>query len=69
LITPNQQQTKQGDKTYGTILMVCGGVLTITIIGAILGIPLLILGWFMRSRGVSNIATVEAAYAEYIAGL
>ena len=49
--------------------MVCGGVLTITIIGAILGIPLLILGWFMRSRGVSNIATVEAAYAEYIAGL
>jgi hypothetical protein len=46
--------------------MVMGGLLTITILGAFIGIPLLILGWWMRRRGVRNLETVEAGYAEFL---
>ncbi len=56
-------------KFKGTVAMVAGVMLTITILGAILGIPLLIVGWWLRKRGVSNIEVTEAAYKEYIAGL
>jgi hypothetical protein len=52
-------------KLAGIYIMVMGGLLTITIIGAFLGIPLLGLGWWMRSRGVANLQAVDAAYAEY----
>jgi len=47
-------------------LMVLGGLMTILILTAFIGIPLLILGWWMRRRGVSNVQVVEAAYAEYV---
>jgi hypothetical protein len=53
-------------KMAGVYLMVMGGLLTITILGAFIGIPLLGLGWWMRSRGVSNLAVVDAAYSEYV---
>ncbi len=56
-------------KSNGTMCMAAGGLMTITIIMAIVGIPFLIFGWWMRRRAVSNIKTVEAVYAEYIAGL
>jgi hypothetical protein len=46
--------------------MVMGGLLTVTILGAFLGIPMLILGWWMRRRGVRNLETVEAGYAEFL---
>jgi hypothetical protein len=43
-----------------------GALLTVTILGAFLGIPMLILGWWMRRRGVRNLETVEAGYAEFL---
>lgn len=53
-------------KMAGVYLMVLGGLMTILILTAFIGIPLLILGWWMRRRGVSNVQVVEAAYAEYV---
>ncbi len=52
-------------RTVGTYLMLLGVLLTLTILGAVLGIPLLIAGWFVRRRGVNNVRTVETTYAEY----
>jgi len=46
-----------------------GALLTITVIAAILGIPLAIFGWFCWSFGKKNIAAVEAGYAQYTASL
>ncbi len=37
----------------GVILMIIGGVLTLTIIGAILGIPLIFLGFKLLLRSLS----------------
>ncbi|MGE3166131.1 MAG: hypothetical protein AB7O52_14585 [Planctomycetota bacterium] len=54
-------------KYVGVYLMVLGGLLTATVLGAFLGIPLLIFGWWVRRRGVRNIATVEAGYGEFMA--
>lgn len=53
-------------KYAGVYVMVMGGLLTMLIIMAFIGIPMLILGWWMRKRGVQNIAVVEEAYAEYV---
>lgn len=53
-------------KYAGVYVMVMGGLLTLLIIGAFIGIPMLILGWWMRRRGVANIAVVEEAYNEYV---
>jgi hypothetical protein len=53
-------------KMVGIYLMVLGGLLTITILGAFIGIPLLGLGWWVRGRGVANLQVVDSAYAEYV---
>jgi hypothetical protein len=53
-------------KMAGVYLMVLGGLMTMLILTAFIGIPLLILGWWMRRRGVSNVQVVDAAYAEYL---
>jgi hypothetical protein len=55
-------------KLAGIYVMVMGALLTITILGAFIGIPMLILGWWMRRRGVRNLQTVEAGYAEFLGG-
>jgi Family of unknown function (DUF5362) len=54
-------------KIAGIYLMVLGALMTVLILTAFIGIPLLILGWWMRRRGVRNLATVEEAYGEYLA--
>lgn len=53
-------------KTVGTYLMLLGVLLTITILGSFLGIPMLIAGWYVRRRGVNNIRTVESTYEEFV---
>jgi hypothetical protein len=53
-------------KMVGTYLMFLGILLTITILGAILGIPALLFGWWLRKRGVRNLALVEETYAEFV---
>lgn len=55
-------------KHAGTYVMVMGGLLTITILGAFIGIPLLALGWWMRKRGKQNMAEVEAGWSAFMGG-
>lgn len=56
-------------KTIGTVMLVGGIIACIPVVTAILGIPFAIAGWFVRQRGVKNIATVESAYTELSAAL
>lgn len=51
-------------KWVGTVFMVAGGLATVTIVMAVIGVPMLIFGWWIRRRGVSSIEAVESAYAE-----
>ncbi len=43
-----------------------GIFLTITLIGAFIGIPMLFVAWWFWRRGGKNIAAVEEGYAEYL---
>lgn len=53
-------------KHVGLYLMVMGALLTVLILTAFMGIPLLIFGWWMRRRGVENLSVVETTFAEYL---
>jgi len=53
-------------KLAGVYMMVMGGLLTLLIITSFIGIPLLILGWWTRRRGVNNLELVEAGYTDYV---
>jgi len=50
----------------GMGLLVVGALSSITIILAIIGVPVAVFGWWLWRKGVRNIATVEAAYAGYL---
>lgn len=52
-------------KLVGVYLMVVGGLCTVLILLAPIGIPMLGFGWWMRRRGVRNLEAVEEAWAEY----
>jgi hypothetical protein len=52
-------------KMTGVYLIVLGVLMTVLILTAFIGIPLIGLGWWMRRRGVRNLQVVEEAYAEY----
>lgn len=62
LISPNKSL-----KLMGYVLMGFGGVLTITVVLAFFGIPLVILGLWLWWFTKKNIAVVEEAYSEYLA--
>lgn len=53
-------------KIVGICLVVVGGLLTVTVVGAFLGIPLLGLGGWTWRRGVQNGRTIESGYAEFV---
>jgi hypothetical protein len=46
--------------------LIIGGILTVSLIGAIVGIPAIIFGWLVRKTYNHNIATADAALAEYM---
>lgn len=52
-------------KMFGIFPMVVGIAMTVTIIGAVVGIPVLVFGVWARGRGKKNIDTVNRAFAEY----
>jgi hypothetical protein len=54
-------------KSIGIVTVVLGVLLSITIIMAMLGIPMIFAGWWLNSRGKENVNVVEAAYSEYLA--
>jgi hypothetical protein len=49
------------------IIMGCGGLLTVIVITAFIGIPALLLGAWIWHFSKKNLATIEAAYSEYLA--
>jgi hypothetical protein len=55
-------------KFMGIIPIVCGIGMTLTIIGAVIGIPMMILGFWMRHRGKSNVKTIEVTFSESLKG-
>jgi len=52
-------------KLAGTYVMVMGGLCTLLIVMAPIGIPLLAFGWWMRRRGVQNLEVVDEAWTEF----
>jgi hypothetical protein len=53
-------------KIMGIWAYLTGGLMTLTIFLAVLGIPLLFFGWWVRKRGKENLETIEAACTEYV---
>lgn len=53
-------------KFIGIWAYVTGGLATILILTAIIGIPLIFFGWWARRRGRTNIETIESAFSEYL---
>jgi len=56
-------------KIMSMVPIICGALISLTILGAIIGIPLIVLGVFLRRKCNRNMATVESAYDEYRATL
>lgn len=53
-------------KLLGIMPIIVGGAMSLTIIGAFVGIPIMIFGFWMRSRIKRNTANADEALAEYI---
>jgi len=56
-------------KILGIWPLFLGIVMTLTIIGAVVGIPFIIFGWIMRKRVKNNLRVAESTYADYVAQL
>lgn len=56
-------------KMMSMVPIICGVGISLTIIGALIGIPLIVLGFFLRRKCKRNMATVESAYDEYLASI
>jgi hypothetical protein len=56
-------------KMMSVVPIFCGVLISLTVIGALIGVPLVILGIFLRRKCKRNMATVESAYEEYLASL
>lgn len=53
----------------GLGLLITGALSSLTIILAIIGVPVAIFGWWFWRKGQKNVAIVEAAYADYLTSL
>lgn len=56
-------------KILGVWPLFLGTVMTLTIIGAVVGIPFMIFGWIMRKRIKGNLRIAESTYTEYVGQL
>jgi hypothetical protein len=54
-------------KLLGWICLIIGALFNVTIIMAWFGIPAMIFGWWVLQFGKRNMATVEAAYTDFLA--
>lgn len=61
----NLESAARFPKLAGVYMIVVGVLMTLLILTAFIGIPLIFLGLWMRKRGVRNLEAVEAGYAEY----
>lgn len=55
--------------TFGVFIMILGGTLSLTILLAPIGIPVMIFGWWIRRRAINSITAIECAFVEYTAPL
>jgi hypothetical protein len=53
-------------RLLGIVPLVVGTIMTVTVIGAIVGIPMLVVGFSVRKSIKHNIAVTDAALAEYM---
>lgn len=53
----------------GLGLLITGALSCLTIVLAIIGVPVAVFGWWLWKKGQRNVATVEAAYANYLASM
>jgi hypothetical protein len=54
-------------KLLGWLCILIGALFAVTVVLAIFGIPAMIFGWWVLRFGRRNVATVEAAYADFLA--
>ena len=59
----------RGMHMYSWVPMIAGVLLSLTIIGAFIGIPVLILGIWMRMKTSKSLRLAEEAYQEYLAAV
>lgn len=52
-------------KLLGLALMIVGALMTLTIVGAVVGVPSALAGWWLRRRAVANLATIDAGFIAY----
>ena len=53
----------------GTMMVLAGVLFSLTIVGAVIGIPLIWFGRKVKRRATANGEKIEVVYAEYLAGL
>ena len=53
-------------KLLGTVPIVIGAIMTVSIIGAIVGVPMLVVGILVRKTIAHNNSVTDAALAEYL---
>lgn len=56
-------------RLLGVFPIIVGVVATLTVVGAVVGIPAILFGLWVRRRIRHNVTTVDAAYAEYRASI
>ena len=56
-------------KTMSLIPMICGALLCLTVIGAFVGVPMIVLGWWLRRKSNRNISTVEEGFTDYLGSI
>lgn len=61
-------QTQQPMKLGSLVFLVIGGILTITIIGAIVGLPMLAAAGFVQWKARSNLKVIDEAFQSFVAG-
>jgi len=61
-------QKQQPMKIGSLVFIVIGAILTLSIIGAIGGLPMLAAASWVQWRARNNLKTIEAAYQAFVAG-
>ena len=53
-------------RRVGTGLLLLGGALTVTVVLAVVGVPAVLAGWWIRHRARRRVRVVEAGFAEFV---
>jgi hypothetical protein len=53
-------------KLAGVVVILLGGVVSRTVVGAFVGIPMVLAGGWLWRRAARNAATIEAGFIEYV---